>query len=661
MVVVVEGASPSERRAFVDALAERLDATPRLAGSVLARVDLEEFAPLVLLGPVPDVGDAGTDGSGYLVHPTLDAHYLVVSPTIPGTQQAHEVAPFVEAVRAQRDELLEGPFARAGLRAPLTGAAPLVVDEQAAIAQAIATTTGVTVLGILFILGLAFRDARLVGLALLPVAVGTLGAMAAARLLYGDLNMVTSSASSMLLGLGIDFGILLQARYLEQRARAQDHVAATRAAVRLTGEALALGALTTGLAFLTTATTRFTAYGRLGVIVAIGLVLMLVVTLLLTPPLMAILRTPPRPRPPPTPAMLSRAVRLAPGVVAFALVALLASAIALPSLRFNTRFWDFVPTHAESAGALAALESDPRVTPLRATIEVETIEDARVLAAQLRALPEVGRVFSPSDILPNFDASEIRLRALTTSWTFGERASELRQWANGIAERGAFAPEDLPRIVARQFVSLDGRTVHVQAVPAGDIWDPAVAARFARAVSAVAPEATGLPTQVDAHLRWIRDGFARAAALAAMLVFAVLAIALRSARDAVLAASVPAAGLALTLGLLATFGIPLDAASIVALPLLLGVGVDGGVHMIHRVREAEAQGGRATVADVVGGTGRAVALAAATTLAGFGSLLLADYGAMQSLGLTMAVGIVSCALFAVVVLPALLVALRRLD
>ena len=99
---------------------------------------------------------------------------------------------------------------------------------------------------------------------------------------------------------------------------------------------------------------------------------------------------------------------------------------------------------------------------------------------------------------------------------------------------------------------------------------------------------------------------------------------------------------------------------IVALPLLTGVGVDAGAHMMHRWRQsADANGGMADLDEVMRGTGSAVLMASVTTALGFAALMLADYGGMKSLGATMTIGIIGCMIASLLVLPAVLVLLRR--
>jgi len=113
------------------------------------------------------------------------------------------------------------------------------------------------------------------------------------------------------------------------------------------------------------------------------------------------------------------------------------------------------------------------------------------------------------------------------------------------------------------------------------------------------------------------------------------------------------------------FGLQFDVANIVTLPLVLGVGIAYGVHLMHRVREGDPKPGSSTpqslptIDDAIRGTGGAIAVAALTTVAGFAALIVPDYGGMQSLGAVMVIGIVTCLLTTIIVLPAVLLLVKR--
>jgi predicted RND superfamily exporter protein len=114
------------------------------------------------------------------------------------------------------------------------------------------------------------------------------------------------------------------------------------------------------------------------------------------------------------------------------------------------------------------------------------------------------------------------------------------------------------------------------------------------------------------------------------------------------------------LGAMGLLGLDFDVANVVALPLITGIGVDSGAHMMHRWREsANKGGGVADLDDMIRGTGAAVVMASMTTATGFAALMLGDYGGMRTLGESMTIGVLGCLIASVLVLPALLVLLKK--
>ena len=88
----------------------------------------------------------------------------------------------------------------------------------------------------------------------------------------------------------------------------------------------------------------------------------------------------------------------------------------------------------------------------------------------------------------------------------------------------------------------------------------------------------------------------------------------------------------------------------IVLPLLLGIGVDSSIHLVHRARSASGAGGNLLATS----TANAVVLSAATTIASFGSLAFATHRGIASLGQLLTLGVVLTVLCNLVLLPALL-------
>ncbi|MBW2456993.1 MAG: MMPL family transporter [Deltaproteobacteria bacterium] len=274
------------------------------------------------------------------------------------------------------------------------------------------------------------------------------------------------------------------------------------------------------------------------------------------------------------------------------------------------------------------------------------VEEAQAAAAELSK-----RAAELPDDAPELAAFEQRTAdVLQRAWTT----------AKAVADRGHYLPTDLPSVFRARFVSKDGKALAVYATPAGDIWDAEVARQFSTEVEAVAPQVAGMAINIHHHQRMIREGFTRAAMFSAALVLVILLVGFRRLGDALLAMLPVVVGVGWLLGMMGALDLDFNVANVVVPALILGIGIDAGAHMTHRWRQsADEHGGVANLDEMLRGTGAAVLMASLTTATGFAALMLADYGAMKSVGLMMTLGVGACMVAALLVLPALLVLLKR--
>jgi predicted RND superfamily exporter protein len=106
-------------------------------------------------------------------------------------------------------------------------------------------------------------------------------------------------------------------------------------------------------------------------------------------------------------------------------------------------------------------------------------------------------------------------------------------------------------------------------------------------------------------------------------------------------------------GLMGRLGIPINLANIMTLPLVIGIGVTNGIHILNRFAEERTPG------ILSRSTGKAVLVSGLTAIAGFGSLMLAQHHGLYTLGCLMATGIATCMIAGLTFLPALLNLLGR--
>ncbi len=271
--------------------------------------------------------------------------------------------------------------------------------------------------------------------------------------------------------------------------------------------------------------------------------------------------------------------------------------------------------------------------------------DFVALAEAARALPEDGAA----------ELADIELQVANIL----ERA-----WKTGaaVAARGEYAPEDLPPIFRERFLARDGSgAIALFVFPSENIWDLEHARAFSTELRTVDPDATGLAVTLLEHNDMITDGFERAALIAFVVIFLFMIWEFKARLDLALLAIIPVTlGWCWMIGLMIPVGLEFNVVSIVVMPLVIGIGMDAGVHVVHRYQQsAEHNDGVAKLSDMLEGTGAAVLLSSVTTIVAFGGLTIPDYGGMNSLGSVMMLGVSGCLVSSIVVLPALLVALKR--
>ena len=212
-----------------------------------------------------------------------------------------------------------------------------------------------------------------------------------------------------------------------------------------------------------------------------------------------------------------------------------------------------------------------------------------------------------------------------------------------------FGRADLPADLAARWISASQQQL-IEIVPRDNVNDNDAAASFVAAVRSVVPTATGLPVVHREASATVVYSFKLALTYALIMVTVLLALFLRRAADVVfvLVPIVVAAGA--TAGLTAWLGMPFNFANIIALPLLVGVGVDNGIHMVHRMRTEPPRDGEALGTS----TSRAVFASGLTTIASFGNLAFSAHVGMASMGQLLTLGMVVTMASTLLLLPALL-------
>ncbi len=519
-----------------------------------------------------------------------------------------------------------------------------------------------------------------------------------AYLMFGALNLMTSTLALVLFGLGVDYGIHFYARYTEERARGLGVVDAGEATFMSTAQAITIGALSTAAALFVLVFADFKGFSEFGVIAAVGILLALISMTVVLPAMLAVFErwhvisfragaeaeAPER--------RTGGSIGLYKSKVLASLVAVLAAVAFVGTLSFEYDFASLEPTYPgyeerqapvweveqtqaternegedvparrnpayvitqtpeQSAAVVTAYENAQQADTTSPTIlGVESLQqrfpsDAPAQTARLEQIAYVRELLDDPFLTsePNADLDRLRLAAGTTQPVqLGDIPEALRaQYTTKSGEIGNF-------VMVYPSVGLsDGRNSIAFSDDVGRVETASGDVFYAGSTSLVAADMLRL---MMSEAPWM--------VLSTFLIVVLLMVLnFRSLKWAMLAVIPLVVGLLWMILGMEILGLKLNFYNLVVLPAILGIGNDAGVHIVHRYREE----GPGSLRYILSSTGEHVFMSSLTTMIGFGGLLLSFHPGLKSIGQLAVLGIGTTVLAALVFLPALLQWLEARD
>ncbi len=530
----------------------------------------------------------------------------------------------------------------------------------------------------------------------IPLAVGVLWTLGAASFFVEQIGVVTCAFGAALVGLGIAQAIHLYNRYLEERLGGAEVGPALETALCETGQGVVIGSLTTAVGFYGMYFTGFEAFGQLAIVGGTGILCCMAAMFLVLPPMVVLSERAPaqfRIHLPPSTLGLGR---MAATVQNYPRLTLLVALIITAWLGFFAERIDF----DENIGHLRKHSSDYEDlirrmelrqfelpdTQILAIVSGPTLEDALyqndLLYQRLEdgstafsilgydslrtALPSVrtqretlARLRSILDL----EAIEKRLHliakkeALGTTLTAGLLA-QLQSLKTASADNRIvrFTGESDPAFVqlVMQYVYRHRNQCRVltHIYPRQGAWESrnldAFVAYLRQGSDAV--EVTGLTFVIQALKEMLRSGMRLAVILVSLSVYLLLILHFRSTRKATVATLPVLCSVLWTLGTMQMVGMTLNFLNVLVIPLIIGLGIDNGVHILQRYYE----GGRRDVEAAVEQSGRAVLITSLANILAFGTMWFASFQGMREIGLVAILGIGFALIAAILFVPAML-------
>ena len=613
--------------------------------------------------------------------------------------------PALTALRAEI-ETLKAQNPR--VEAYITGDPALRADELASVADGIEISFLISFLSVGALLFICFRSLPLTLVTLASLVISIVLTAAFAAFFVGKLNLVSVAFTVLMVGLGIDYAVHLLLHAQERRAEGLEAAAALRAATDDVGAGLLLACATTALGFLAFVPTAFDGIAQLGLIAGAGVVIALFVSLTFIPAAIGVFGVKARAGAVRR-AGVDRFAQAKTGVAVATVIAGALSLFLLPQSRFDADPMSLRDPKSPSVEGFNLLFDDPETSPYRVTRLVASEAEAAASAATARELQTVRSTrtllnFIPEDqdekldlisysagalafaldaapdksAAPSADAGARALKArLESAYDATSPAGRLAvalgaalESPEGFAaiENNIFAYwpalisrlkdqlgadhvgiDTLPDNIKRRYLSADGQW-RVDILPAADGRDPKALAAFVKSVEEVFPDIGGGAVQSQRSGETIARAMVEASLIAFAVITVFLFLLLRRVEDVLLMLFPLTLATSLTIAAGVAFNIPFNYANVIVLPLLLGIGVDSGIHLVMRERRTEDDGAA---------TRRAVLFAALTTIASFGSLTLSSHRGTASMGALLSIAIGFTLLCTLIVLPVALRLVRR--
>jgi predicted RND superfamily exporter protein len=543
--------------------------------------------------------------------------------------------------------------------------------------------------GVMVLFLLAFRSRAALVYAFFPLVTGIALTFAFGAIALGRINSLTSAFGGLVIGLGIDFVIVLFARYVEERRSGASHEDAVDAMGRFTGVGVLLGAVTTAATFYSFLVTDFAGLWELGLLTGSGILLLVITVFLLLPALLTLIQQRVRRdrslylRSFGSDLLCSASLRRPRIVIMLSIFMTLILGVGIHRLKWDDDFRNMrsgdnraIQLRQEVMDAFD-LRFSPMILRFDGSTEAEALAKSRAVLPELEQLVDgeslVG-IDTIADIIPaeevqrqlirRLEEAEPALDGLDLRFEDALRGAGLNPSAfregiehlvTSLGRRDLLSLSDLEgtplaRVVERYVAAADGEVSSaIYCYPPVGKWRRGASPAMQEFLSRHQDAVLAGPNVISAELRKIVwDDAIAAAVLGIVIVFLLLWADLGGPFRALFALLPLFVGMVWMLGAMAFIGLRLNFFNIFVLTMIVGIGVDYGVHLLHRWYES---GGDP---NAVAETAKAIAVAALTTVVGFGSLVLSHYPGLRSVGGAAILGALSTAVLGITLLPALL-------
>lgn len=531
----------------------------------------------------------------------------------------------------------------------ISGAYRHAIEDVDGVSHDIGWTAIPTFILVSLAIGIAFLDWKPVVIIMVPQFLGSALTLGFAAVAIGSVNMFTSFALAVLVGLGNDYGIVLLSRFREERAAGHTTDEAIIIAWSKAGPPAFTAALTAAAGFFSLIVASFKGFQQLGIVIGAGVPLCFLSVVLVAPLLIRALEPAQRPTLAARVASAASASSGPPYTLGFPIITigiLLAGlgAASIPRLHFDDDLSDLRRqglAYSELTGEQQQLAREGYSQVIVSYPDDASLTDdwERINAAMANGqLASVDRAISIRSVLPK-DAAERaaivgQIAELARDPNFRYLPSPIQKALEPLRSAPAgedflVQSDDLPPAI--QFILGAGPGKHrILLVPGGNQWSMRSNVVLTDELRALLPgrAIAGEFISMATLFRMVMSDAPRIMVAATLLVGLLILLDLRSFRRAGLVMTVQMLGMMWAVGMRVALDMPFNLVNFIGIPICMGTGIQAAIFLSHRLHEE----GRGGIRRALLTTGLASLQSATTTLLAFASLTLADSRGIRSLG-----------------------------
>ena len=638
-------------------------------------------------------------------------YFLFLKPVKPPQDTAFSKQLLKEIETIENTVLMDHAESIQGIQAKLrfrhTGGHPIALQDEAITKSDIKMTLLTSLIGVLLLFYITFRTLKILVIACVPLLLSLVWTAGFAGLIFQHLNILTCIFSCVLIGLGIDFAIHIVNRFYDPDTCLLPTPNRLEVTFKSSGAGILVGGMTTAAAFYAVGLSDFNGFRELGCLTGTGILFGLLAMMLLLPALLT-RSVAGSVRGKHTivsnfgmKLVLQPVKKYPSGILALMALIVGGLIVAGTGIRFDDNLKNFRPQNHSALNlqnrvtqwlggslgvVLLTVSDDSEQSALNLTDGIfqalHPLQEQGIIAgisAVTQWIPspakqrrnamyiqENQRLFDINRIRNAFDAA-LKANGFRSSAPYDSYFASL---GRAFSDQSLLLPSEvnLPPLtrMLRRYTYYDGRqfTSVIYINPARDLWSYAETLRLKATITGKLAEAgvnaenyhlTGANLLTGELKQLILDNLKISLTAAAGSILLILLIYFRSLQYLLFSILPLAIGMAVLFGIMVLFGMKFNFLNIMVLPMIIGIGIDDGVHITNTFRHTEPR----SLFQELFQTGRAVILTSLTTMVGFGSIGWSHYPGLKSMGVVAVIGIAACLTASLLVLPSVFIKLRK--